>query len=1576
MACRVQYLSSAGIQRREVKGVESLATALPINWMLFASLNAFPKNSSPIEIDLLCVMDDRVVLLELKDWNGKLTSNGDNWLVNGSKRGRSAVILGNEKAKKVKGIISNQIPQLSGVYVDSRVVLTATATRDALPHDEKPFVLTLQEACLLGNRTERNRLLGNVKMLNVRPNMFVKDFEKLVKSSSYFQPLKMSWDGYGVTDEDFFVHRSDIWREHRAHLSKEERVKALLRLWRFDNLPAGLNEPEGRALIADRELGVLGHLGEQQSWMAQRGILKPIGSAPDEVLTQHHQLLSVPNGWTTLRRYLERNGEELTGDQLIDLVHSLVSMVAELHRHGVAHRDIGGDCVWLGDPTSMAMTGFYSARLPNDQSVGDWLDILAAYAEKEPHWGGTQATARERDVRSVGLLMRQIEVLDASRGLLPPGWGEVADKALAAPGDRYNSAIDLAEAIGELRTPSGPDVDQSRLDAFETKDIPYAVFPPAGPMTTNPRLSRYESGSTGSRLVVKVWNGMQRGDARRDHALLAMLEAAASLQAVPASGCISVVRCGLSPVGPFVVTEFVDGGELVFSPEIGSEERLAISSSLISAVTSLHARGLGHGDLHPGNVIVSNNKVTLIDLFDVSPLGAGRLHSFTWAPENYERLSFQQIDRFAACKMILSLVEGDPNLATIVTAAKAELAREAIETLLPLSELVDLERRRLSLPPPAHFEVSGPSLPTEILKGDEGRLWVKAFRTADGLESFFLAGLTARLLVRVNAGSVHVELTETQFRDLAQGTPVELAVSTTSGESRGALELADFLRAAVAVEEAPAASTSLADPPDVDQEEEPAEEDEAGEYDSQDLQEPKATAASTPLNVPRMWLRASEIEDEIALQVRLDRRLPDSGSSATFQYETPKPLEFDDDDTVEVRLDGVRGRRLGTLDLLKCDDHQLAIRDLRDVVLEGESVTLVDRRDRVSKERRRRAVERVTDRRSVIPDLIDFFDPTTEIPTTTFSLEVSDAELKAYGLNEGQGSAFRHLLRAGPVGLLQGPPGSGKTRFIAAFTHWLLKRGGARRVLIASQSHEAVNNVLEELLRTYRVQGGHAELLRVGARGATERIRPYQAKSLRERYRVRFENGLKTRVAHAAGAMGISRQFVHDVVDVDTRLGAIQRSLELAIKGAEADQDRDERRRSESRIRTLLEAFAAVAKTFIGRDVEAAAGETAEIVEEAFQAVLNLHPKSSPGDLSATRKLLKLSHEWRETLGSGHRNFDEFLAKTRNVVAGTCVGLGQSQIRLEESSFDWVIVDEAARCTSGELAVPLQMGSRVVLVGDQLQLRPMVDREVQTALREEFKGPAKQALALSDFERAFASEFGRQNARVLDEQYRMAPAISDMVSEIFYRPHGVQLRPSDARKPDAAFASLAGPLAAPITWFDTTGMPGCQERDRNNGREVWNDAEIETVLSILAMIASEQSLADDLGRRAEPTIGVICMYSEQKRRLDKEWSQRPFSEAFRRTVTIDTVDAYQGKENAIVIVSLVRSNSERRPYHVGRENRCNVALSRAKERLYIVGDTAMWGDVRNSSPMRQVLARIRCSSSDVAIVSPAGSVGR
>jgi hypothetical protein len=336
-----------------------------------------------------------------------------------------------------------------------------------------------------------------------------------------------------------------------------------------------------------------------------------------------------------------------------------------------------------------------------------------------------------------------------------------------------------------------------------------------------------------------------------------------------------------------------------------------------------------------------------------------------------------------------------------------------------------------------------------------------------------------------------------------------------------------------------------------------------------------------------------------------------------------------------------------------------------------------------------------------------------------------------------------------------------------------------------------VNNAIEVLLDLFKKLGGRRpSLLRIGSKGITEKIRPYHTTSLQERFQSRFENAFRHRVGGLGSAIGLKRALVTDAVDIDRQLGVRVRwikTLAEAERGS-ARLPRRERHRHDATARSALAAFSAAAESILGRPAETAHID-AEL-DAAYATLLSKHPDISSSDLTKARHLIELSREWTASLASPYRNFEEFLAKTRTIITATCVGVGQTKIRMDRSTYDWVIVDEAARCTPGELAVPIQLGRRVLLVGDHRQLLPMTERAVLNGLRAEMPDTPRDEFERSDFERAYLSRYGRDNGHTLTEQYRMAPAICRLISKIFYEPHGVQLRTSDDREADPAFARL------------------------------------------------------------------------------------------------------------------------------------------------------------------------------------------
>lgn len=1553
MATRVRYLSSAGIQQAEIPGIDALARALPSHWLLYAGFTCFPAQGHPFEIDALVVMDDRILVLELKHFNGVLKAKSDRWTVNTSPRGRPIALL-TEKARKIKGLIGRHISSLTKASVDFAVVLTGSATPENLPADQQRFCWTLAQACGLATRSVRAALLQQPTLLHVKPCGLEMDFERMLGDTKIFEPTRMNWGGYVIEEENTFVHPRGAWTEHRAHQVRDGRMKALLRLWRFDLLPPGLNSPAMRRLIADREREVIAHLRESESWLVERSaVLAPIAAPEDEVLSQHHDLLTYPNHWTGFRRYLERNRESLTQQQRTDLATSLLNLVAELHAKGVSHRDIGAACVWIGSPTNVALTGFMSAQTTQNASVGEWLSTLRGYSADLPEDANpiSPSIGPQRDVYQVAELVAEIlfdePVRDWSKAdTTPAEWApsvlaSILAKATAiAPSERYNDAIALSQAFGEAFVDGPKGAETSRLDGFETTELPFVRWPNHQPPKQRGAKFVYEAvGDDGDARVVKFWPSAQRNvTGALDLAMLALFESVARLKASPVTGLAKIDEAMLSPMGPYLVGRKYAGLPLAdWTPTTG-EAFLECVIQICLAVRALHDLGLTHCDLSPANMIVSGDgpeiTLTIVDLFDLSPTGEGRVRNLAYAPPAWELLSDQHVDRFAVVKIVRELA-AKIELAVdhpIVVVCDGEIERRAVETLETLLDAARASLRRLRQPAVETIELTHPHLPNLTLETPEGIVWVSASNIGRGAWEYSVASTDKRLRFRVRGSTLENVSVETiKFWDLA-GTgrqaslPMRLAM-TRNDRARGFEQLV-----AKVAEAAPLTATAFGVPP-----------------------------RTLGLPVSQLWSRSIELEGELAPQIVIKGRPNGAENLGSYSYETDRDFDFGEESEVEVRaiVDG-RMRKVGVLDLALLSSSQLVIQNQSIALRAGETVRLVDRRARISLERRRRAVTRIIRKEGQLPDLIEYFDPGCSRSPTVYDLSAQDDDLIKYGLNMGQKAAFRKILAEGPVGLLQGPPGTGKTRFIAALVHWLVTKGGARKVLLASQSHEAVNNAAEEMIKSFNRHGGRLDLLRIGARGLTDRLRPYHTTSLREGFEQRFTGALKTRLTAAANAAGVSRALLFDLIDIDQELAQPTVRLERTLRAlTDEDLEADEARRLGRRARQQRKALEQAAKRFVERELDEDFEAFQPLVVEAQLGVLAKHPQATQADVANALRIIQLGHEWVDTLRSGHRNFDEFLAKTRSVVAGTCVGLGETRVKLEKTSFDWVIIDEAARCTASELAVPLQLGRRVLLVGDHLQLPPMVLEDLDAALEEDLPSVSREERRRSDFERAFTSEYGNEVGQVLEEQYRMPSKISALVSNIFYAPKGVKLVPSPDRVGDERFQrDFPVILSEEITWIDTSTAAGNEEQRRNRDRDTWNEAEIDAILRILQAIADDKTFVGRLTREEDPAIGVICMYKTQKYKLEEAFAQRPFSERFRRTVKIDTVDAYQGKQNKVIIVSLVRNNKARRPGYVREPNRCNVALSRAQERLFIVGARKMWEDGRCRSPMRAVLEMI------------------
>lgn len=641
----------------------------------------------------------------------------------------------------------------------------------------------------------------------------------------------------------------------------------------------------------------------------------------------------------------------------------------------------------------------------------------------------------------------------------------------------------------------------------------------------------------------------------------------------------------------------------------------------------------------------------------------------------------------------------------------------------------------------------------------------------------------------------------------------------------------------------------------------------------------------------------------------------------------------------------------------------------------GSKLRLVSTGDKGSYDKRRSAVDRVLSDKAVISRLIDYFDTlgaASDISPIAHQLP-TDAELEEYAdgdkkLNSSRRNAFRRVVGNGPISLLQGPPGTGKTWFIATLLHYLMSKQHARRILLVSQAHEAVNNALEKGQELCRRKGIEFDAVRLGNESAvSDDIRHLHAASIEQSYRDKFKAEQKERIVRLAAALGLPSVFAEKMVELHLRLGMLnERITKLQLRISAEVGTVDSRN---ARVGALSETFFDIALDIYGASQDLTPAETLALIERRLIAEYEVRSIDS---VERLKKILSLSEDWLNALGSRDANFAEFLVKSRTVVAGTLVGIGSRGTGVTQNVFDWVIIDEAGRAAPSELAVAMQAGHRILLVGDHLQLSPTFSDEMREVIKQRFDCDDDSPIFRSDFERIFDSQYGRQVGATLLSQYRMAPYIGELVSACFYKDR-LETGRSD---PPEYYQFLPPHLGSQVTWVDMSSLgPKGHHQQSEDFSDTWNRSEARVIMQILKkLIESEdfmEFLLDDL-KPQEPPFGIICMYEKQREIIDQMKAEAAWLGDARRLVKVDTVDSYQGKENRIIILSTVRNNPDGRAGFLKSPNRVNVAMSRAMERLFVVGATKMWKGRNSQLPLGAVLSKIEfMAQEDRALIIPA-----
>ena len=276
---------------------------------------------------------------------------------------------------------------------------------------------------------------------------------------------------------------------------------------------------------------------------------------------------------------------------------------------------------------------------------------------------------------------------------------------------------------------------------------------------------------------------------------------------------------------------------------------------------------------------------------------------------------------------------------------------------------------------------------------------------------------------------------------------------------------------------------------------------------------------------------------------------------------------------------------------------------------------------------------------------------------------------------------------------------------------------------------------------------------------------------------------------------------------------------------------------------------------------------------------------------------------------------NESLFAEARVIA--CTLVGSANRLLMGQKFGTLFIDEAAQALEPACWIAIRKADRVILAGDHCQLPPTV--KAPEALRAGLGHTLMQTIVKNKPE----------TVSLLKLQYRMNDEIMRFSSEWFY---GGMLQSA----PEVKYRSILD-FDTPIEWINTEGMD-CNEEfvGENYGRINKPEAElsIAQLKEYITKIGRERFLSERID------VGLISPYKAQVQYLRRLVRNDAFFKPYRQAITINTVDGFQGQERDVILISLVRANEEGQIGFLNDLRRMNVAMTRARMKLIILGDAS------------------------------------
>lgn len=295
------------------------------------------------------------------------------------------------------------------------------------------------------------------------------------------------------------------------------------------------------------------------------------------------------------------------------------------------------------------------------------------------------------------------------------------------------------------------------------------------------------------------------------------------------------------------------------------------------------------------------------------------------------------------------------------------------------------------------------------------------------------------------------------------------------------------------------------------------------------------------------------------------------------------------------------------------------------------------------------------------------------------------------------------------------------------------------------------------------------------------------------------------------------------------------------------------------------------------------------------------------------KALFDEAHKIMKDVANTEQFIQEDLIAKAEVITATLVGANHYTVK--NLSYHTVVIDEAGQALEPACWIPIVKAQKLILAGDPFQLSPTIKSD--EAARKGFGNTLLEKCI----------KLHPEAVVLLEEQYRMNISIMGYSSQVFYQ---------DKLKAHSSVADqLLFPQDTPLVFLDTAG---CGFDEKSEGTSTTNPEEAALLFRHLSDLVNRLNAQGS--STAFPSVAIISPYKEQIKVLKELLLHSEELEPYTANISVNTIDSFQGQERDIVYISMTRSNAEGNIGFLADIRRMNVAMTRARKKLVVIGDSA------------------------------------